>query len=86
MSQQQGVPTLQFFMSHTPQKVEHFQQSQQPSVAIRNKTPQHSPALSLGCLCPISAPMGWMIMGVLDMYAEDCIMGAWTYVVMCVET
>jgi hypothetical protein len=30
--------------------------------------------------------MGWMIMGVLDMYAEDCIMGAWTYVVMCAET
>ena len=34
----------------------------------------------------MSSPMGWMIMGVLEMYAEDCIVGAWTYAAMCVET
>ena len=34
----------------------------------------------------MSLPMGWMITGALEMYAEDCIVGAWTYVVMCAET
>ena len=62
---------MQFPMSHTPQNVVPFKQSQQPSVATKNKLQQHSHGLSLECLCPYSAPMGWMITGTLEMYAEE---------------